>query len=205
MPAPASRPAKLRGALPSAEPSARVAAIVADGTATSPPKLPAALASSTVRSGGIAAKGSSADAALDLSVYMAPGGRLRIGADGVPLKFALAAAKGGAAAATARAIALASAETLGATAVVAAAAQRVGAGRSSAGATGVGAGAVDAVLAHQLSLLVALVGRDSAAALDLAGLMARRAQPTLVAESAKTLLNPAEDIETRHGLSFLQL
>jgi hypothetical protein len=93
---------------------------------------------------------------------------------------------------------------LGATAVVAAAAQRVGAGRAAAGASGAGAG-VDAVLAHQLSLLVALVGRDSAAALDLAGLMARRAQPTLVAESAKTLLNPAEDIETRHGLSFLQL
>ena len=47
MPAPAPRPAKHRGALPSAEPSARVAAIVADGAATSPPKLPAALASST--------------------------------------------------------------------------------------------------------------------------------------------------------------
>jgi len=202
------------GALPPVVASERVAAIVADGSpALSPPRLPAAMTSARASSSsGAGALGSARDGVprVDSSAFTAPGGRLRIGPDGVPLKFSVLAQRAAAApgaraaslAATAAAGAAAAASGAGgpaATAVLAGATQRAAAGAAARGAQ------VDAVLAHQLQLLVALVGPKEAAALELADLFARRAQPTLLAEAAATLLGPAEDVEARHGLSFLEL
>jgi len=198
--------------------SERVAAITAEGSAAmSPPRLPAAVSARAGASGagasGAGALPSAREGTLrvDSSAYTAPGGRLRIGPDGVPLKFSLLAQR---AAASAHARAAAEGPVpgggtgggaggagggLAATAVLAGATARAAAGAGERGAQ------VDAVLAHQLALLVALVGPKEAAALELADLYARRAQPTLLAEAARTLLSPTEDIEARHGLSFLEL
>jgi hypothetical protein len=202
------------GPLPPVVASERVAAILAEGSAaTSPPKLPVAMASRLTGAGAGAGAGalpSAREAAagplrVDSSAYTAPGGRLRIGPDGVPLKFSLLAQRAAASAATRAAAAAAAgappdlAGGLAATSVLAAATQRAAAGAGERGAQ------VDAVLAHQLVLLTALVGPREAAALELADLYARRAQPTLLAEAAKTLLSPSDDIEARHGLAFLEL
>jgi hypothetical protein len=117
-------------------------------------------------------------APIDPSAYLGPGGRLRIGPDGVPLKFSIAAGKAG--------------KGSGAT-------SGRGAGSSSLSesqiVTAVAGGfastqkhepnsAVDAVLSHQLALLVALVGNEKAAEMDVAALFSKREQPSLMTEAA---------------------
>ena len=78
----ASTPSALRRKLPAVEPSKRVAQIVDEHAGAAPPTLLGA----TAKGASIAP---SAGPRGDVRAWMAPGGRLRIGPDGVPIKFTL--------------------------------------------------------------------------------------------------------------------